>query len=686
VGKKSEMNQYLNDMLADSLHHSGRRFRDDHHHPFIFDVLTAGNVGRPTFNREFLSSIDEWAEGCTELFETLPVQNLISSLSTCDIKEEGCYDILSRPRKTSSFPSEVAVCRSRSLSCASDQELKKVETREGTLDLCIKKTANMDLSTSELAKEKSVWLAKEIRGVRKKLNQIKKLQDLDKTESTVLSIDERTKVDRRPAFEAEICVYESALEEVEERIRELVLEEQSRFSEAKQSEKQLEQENGLIIASSSNPGIDVYEEKTSLGKKTSSKGKQVDKAFECNVCGIKCPDQTSYELHKSGRKHRNRLSQVTEEEKTKAADSIMKQCQAEKIKESSLVARTQSVPKQMKKAWGSKSSIQPKFILPPPPHPTVTQVSITSPSSPWQNNWSNPSLSRATSQITKASLELATFTNVSKKRANKAEIASTKRAGLSPGHLVWSSSPDSSRCVPLNIYSSPPSTPSVPLEQEQRSSYSLADFLAPKPDPNGRYPGSKTWSSPQAKAPVATKTFAEIQAEEIDFKSRQDKSYEKGGGTWFLERRERANSLREIQNSARKEQEEREFIEEQKRIEVHIHKEVALHRTEQSRNYQAKKKCVTPKKKSKSNKKTSNKGKSNGQNGDYNTSDKGRKNSSQPAHVGEGRAAANATTKKDQVGDNTRLGAKPNKTRSRRNLKRSNKKSPDGKLKNGADS
>jgi hypothetical protein len=74
------------------------------------------------------------------------------------------------------------------------------------------------------------------------------------------------------------------------------------------------------------------------------------------------------------------------------------------------------------------------------------------------------------------------------------------------------------------------------------------------------------------------KSLAEIQVEEVDFKTRQDKSYEHGGGSWFIERKEGADSLQEIKLSAEKEREERLLIEEQHIIEAQIQKDVALQR------------------------------------------------------------------------------------------------------------
>merc|ERR1719469_369475 len=44
---------------------------------------------------------------------------------------------------------------------------------------------------------------------------------------------------------------------------------------------------------------------------------------KCISCNISCPDERSYELHINGRKHRNRLRKLEEEERTAAALAMM---------------------------------------------------------------------------------------------------------------------------------------------------------------------------------------------------------------------------------------------------------------------------------------------------------------------------------------------------------------------------
>lgn len=71
-----------------------------------------------------------------------------------------------------------------------------------------------------------------------------------------------------------------------------------------------------------------------------------------------------------------------------------------------------------------------------------------------------------------------------------------------------------------------------------------------------------------------SKSIVQIQAEEADLKARQDKSYGKeGGGSWYVNRRERAESVLEIQKSAQEDLEHRLLVEEQMKIEAQIHED-----------------------------------------------------------------------------------------------------------------
>jgi hypothetical protein len=438
----------------------------------------------------------------------------------------------------------------------------------------------MDLSTTELVKENSIWLAKEMRGVRKKLNQIAKLEELEEL-SIVLSTEQRAKVDRRPLLEAELLVYEAAYEEVELRIRELSLEDQKQRQSPQSSEdarpqakpKGKEAQVALKLSEDDEKGVKTM-------------GLAQTQTFSCDICGIKCPDETSFALHQNGRRHRNRVAHVAGEERKIAAASIVEQHQLEQVRAAS--ATTPNVKKKKKNVWGVPNG-QPKYKLPPPPHPATTPVAPAM----------HISASRPSHATSSDHIETGTTTPLVSPAANfrqilKGEVAneqSPKRnANIPfPGSPIWACSPGSTRCVPLTFYSVPDLTPTA-MSGTGRNSYSLADFLAPKPLPSPKAQAAAPWSNKKPSTIIKRRSLAEIQAEETDFKARQDQSFGQDAGSWFIERRERADSLLQIQNSAKKELAEHMLVEEQMRIEAQIQEERSQQRQKEKKQQDGAKK------------------------------------------------------------------------------------------------
>merc|ERR1712238_278912 len=241
--------------------------------------------------------------------------------------------------------------------------------KEGHLDRCIKKIANMDLSTIERENENSVWLSREIRGVRKKLKQICNLLDTE-TQNVSLSMEQIAKVNRRPALETESSIYESAAEVIKKRLKEFE-------NENRKEKNRLHQDKTNV----QNDSIDDDEEYRSkiIGK--SKRNEEESESCFCNVCGVKCSDKKNLFLHINGRKHRNRVAQASEGEQERAAVSIRQQQQIEQMKSAPVF--TAPPKKNIKNAWGAPSS-QPHYKLPPPPHPVVAHVQ--KPLSSPQNN------------------------------------------------------------------------------------------------------------------------------------------------------------------------------------------------------------------------------------------------------------------------------------------------------------
>jgi hypothetical protein len=263
-------------------------------------------------------------------------------------------------------------------------------------------------------------------------------------------------------------------------------------------------------------------------------------------------------LHQNGRKHRNREAQIAEEEKQKTAALILEQKLIEEMKNPSIAkAPAKPCPNNV---WGV-SSTPPKFKLPPPPHPIVPHVT------PSQKNLKmGPKSDTKTPTQTGSAFSpsISNFEQILNNSKNR-----TCTSGCTT-RLVWDSSPGSARCVPLSLYVAPDLGVG-----RNRVNLSLGDFVSPSDQktPRSSATAAAPWLSPAAQNSPSSKSLMEIQAEEANLKQRQDKSSGSSGGQWFVERRERASSLLEIQNGARQEEEERLLIEEQFKIEAQIMEE-----------------------------------------------------------------------------------------------------------------
>jgi len=611
VGKKSVMDQYLNDMLAETTHLAGKRYRDGHHHPMIFDVIAAGNAERPAFDRDWFSSPQEWIQGCKELVQNEVVRRLIMvARSKEDEEDSRISDFKTRRRLLYQKEQDESNDKTRHIS----KSLLIPEVKEGNLDRGIKRTANMDLSTIGLAKQNAAWLTKEIRGIKKKLKQISSLLYAD-TRKVVLSVEQEAKVSRRPTLEVELSIYESALEEVTKRMKELNIENDTKkilliSAEENQYREELEAQHKMIETKEHESCL-VSNTKKLEDSIESIPDQRDEKRFFCDICNVKCSDKSNFILHQNGRKHRNRAAQLVEEEKEVTATLIRQQQQIELMKSASIPTppRTNIA----KKAWGTKTSPQPMYLLPPPPHPVLAHVVSTSYETPLHDMKSPVSTTKPLSLFSKYNGEAQNFSDSIRKKtdfltgidsssSNDISAAPSNFMTVSPEQkklntmlhrrmkesqklVVRDTSLSSSRTVPSSLTSARDHsfTPDkIYIEAQNReerpSRISLADFLTP----TKKKLRSKSHTAPWMKRPtsamktlstVSPRSIVQIQAQEESLKSKQDKSYGEGGGSWYIERRERAESVLEIQKLDQEDLEHRLLVEEQLKIEAQIREE-----------------------------------------------------------------------------------------------------------------
>jgi hypothetical protein len=119
---------------------------------------------------------------------------------------------------------------------------------------------------------------------------------------------------------------------------------------------------------------------------------------------------------------------------------------------------------------------------------------------------------------------------------------------------------------------------------QPKGAYSLGDFI--KPAHSTVKPGPIRWAAPPAKVSAAQTSpsalsLRDIQQQEHEFKTQKQDQTFGDNSKWFIERRERAGSFKEIQTETAKQLEERLFIEEQIRIEKEINNELAAQKVKE---------------------------------------------------------------------------------------------------------
>ena len=518
LGRKAEMDCYLEEQLMTypllCSDDTDRRYHRD-----VVEVVVAGMNGPMTLGESPVSDVSDWLIACRSLLDSRGVLHADTSLFSSTLVgpvEHSCVGTSSPPYSHADYDRtwKSETNRPRSASFCSAR--------------CVELTQDMDTSSIEKADAARNDLIKEIRSARKRLSQIAKLEG---SCEKPLSSDEQRKIDRRPQLEADLRLYEPALLRLQKKIEKMAISQSPQTSEPKY------QSTDESVKGSITP------ERT---------------CFRCKMCNISCPDQRSLSLHLNGRKHRNRAAQVEDEEKEGIAASLL---EGRRRKEflSTQTGGKPHIPSSScadSSPWkgGGKACVKgmPQYKLPAPPVPISDSLASSGVAVSFADIMREEENKRRSYTVTNPILP-----------SKPASLRLPKGAAGPISSPPWASAPVISTEMP-------------PVGVPHRI---LGDFMSQgSPASKTARKGGQTWAT----APGVTKTskpldqrgrsFEDIQREQEQQKMASRKGVE--NGKWFVQQRERAGSLKDIQSSAEKEREERMFIEEQFRIEKMIKEEM----------------------------------------------------------------------------------------------------------------
>ena len=271
-----------------------------------------------------------------------------------------------------------------------------------------------------------------------------------------------------------------------------------------------------------------------IPRSTSSSSKK----FFCDVCAISCPDSSSYTLHMSGRKHRNRLNHTQHEEEKEVAEQMMNMKRMQLMDaEKSQLATTQIINKP--NAWVS-------------PQPTKQQLK-----SPYTKPRSNSLLGIMNDELRNSTPSHSTPKIYPKSRSD----LSGKKLSFTPepSKKLWATTTTPISSLSLGAF--------IPKDHIQANELQIAkaSWAAHKPAEKN------SMSAPHHTA----KSFFDIQKEEQDNREKEDSVCHLGGNKWFVQQRDRAASIEQIQKKEQEEAEWEALVADQKRIEEEIAREAA---------------------------------------------------------------------------------------------------------------
>ena len=611
VGRKSEMNCYLNEKLSDGLHCLTNLQRDECYHPLIVDILDAiheNTIGGLTLKSESIKHRVGLILNNASLFIKSKISGTFSKKEQLSSSIRDASEVLNNPDKAKS--------RSRKNSCSSITIGKKDDAQENARkcsERCIAMTSNMKFDSKEDAENKLTSLSKEIRAIKKRLNQIEKLENASHDPVKVLTNDQIEKVQKRSLFEADLAMIVKFYEEVELIIKTFKckgrdkgatnsLEDIGEMEVNRKESKLIKDDNEIACQTS---GDDVLQ-------KNEHRKKQVDldnltsSHYRCFVCNITCPDESSFTLHNSGRKHTNRVKQFEELEKKNMAETLMKEKKKLLLMKGQCVS---SAPRKHQNPWKKSESqgIESKYKLKPPQKKQIEQPvksdQIMTLQQHYHSVFSRSEDIRVGKSFTSSKLRAVG------KRVNDDVfpiLNSQKQMTLQSKQSQIAVKPCTSNKIPNHLQKKHSQhgvshTSENHGKAEIKRSLWLGDFVVDDVRPKTNQISWKLPSNLKKNSEVKT-SLLQIQDEEEDLKSRQDRSCS-FDGSWYVERRERAGSISKIQDEEKKKKEFTLLVEEQKQIEEQIKNEIKKKsKLEKKRNLKNKKNSGKKKNVSKSTK------------------------------------------------------------------------------------
>jgi Regulator of chromosome condensation (RCC1) repeat len=284
VGEKSVLNTYLKEQLMSSLlTRPLQENRDAHIHPLLNTVITTSTPccqdkekNYPIFVLEQssrLSTFQEWLHGCESLVQEPHVANMIVH-SRHGAHKASSSSAAPRARFHSSSPLAQALPKRDSTAATASIGPRVVLETSEDLQKEMSLLKNMDLSTMTKAKveAKQESLTRELRGIRKRIGQIAKLQA--ETTGGVLSTEQREKLARRPHLETYLHALEPALSSVENKLLEFVKKEKLQIPSPSLT---LPENDSIVERAGAKMEEEVLSDLVS------------PKSLRCDVCGITCP-------------------------------------------------------------------------------------------------------------------------------------------------------------------------------------------------------------------------------------------------------------------------------------------------------------------------------------------------------------------------------------------------------------